>query len=414
MGWVEKISTELVIITGDEKRYRPNWVNAVKEIEYNISEFTFPNVSGSLVKKNLPRGARYAIEIFFQGDDNLEIAESFRESSEDPRHWHILHPYYGNIRVQPSRLKFDNTKHNVTKITGTLISTIPGIFPRGEIIPQDLIDENKAATDTTIADAYAVNNPSPSGTDINQMNLVVDALGVSTNAIISDDDDSANFNNSLRAAKAAITDATSEPLNAIRETQNVINFPILIGQSIKLRVDTLISQFNTLIDQVINVGTSVIPRSSKVYFETVASTMMGAISTAVSTSEDPDDFGNRKDVDNIVEQILAVYNLYIDTLDDLQTETATDTDSFVPDSDSVTEVNALVNFTLSNLFDISLEARQERVIILEQDSNLILLTHRFYGLDEEDENINEFIRNNNIGIIEHLSIKKGREITYFV
>jgi len=73
-----------------------------------------------------------------------------------------------------------------------------------------------------------------------------------------------------------------------------------------------------------------------------------------------------------------------------------------------------MNFTLSNLFAIALNAKQERSIVLEEDNNLVNLTHRFYGLDAADENIDEFILNNNIGISEHLLIKKGRILRYYV
>ena len=65
----------------------------------------------------------------------------------------------------------------------------------------------------------------------------------------------------------------------------------------------------------------------------------------------------------------------------------------------------MINFTLSNLFIIALNAKQERSIVLEEDSNLINLAHRFYSLDLDDENIDELILNNDIGISEHLKVE---------
>ena len=53
-------------------------------------------------------------------------------------------------------------------------------------------------------------------------------------------------------------------------------------------------------------------------------------------------------------------------------------------------------------------------IPLEEDSNAILLTYRFYGEDNEDIFLNEFVNANNLGLTEYLIIPKGRLITYYV
>ena len=102
------------------------------------------------------------------------------------------------------------------------------------------------------------------------------------------------------------------------------------------------------------------------------------------------------------------------TLDVIQTDDSDELDSYVPDNQAMQLISSLVNFTLSNLFIIALNAKQERSIVLEADSNLINLAHRFYSLDLDDENIDELILNNNIGINEHLLVKKGRIIRYYV
>ncbi len=70
--------------------------------------------------------------------------------------------------------------------------------------------------------------------------------------------------------------------------------------------------------------------------------------------------------------------------------------------------------SLSTLQDISLESEQEVTLVNEQDSNALLLTHRVYGLDDQDVNLNRFLETNNIGLNEALIIPKGREILYYV
>ena len=75
---------------------------------------------------------------------------------------------------------------------------------------------------------------------------------------------------------------------------------------------------------------------------------------------------------------------------------------------------SLVSFTSKNLFLLSFDARQERLYELTEDSNLIVLTHRFLGLDADDANIESFRKINDIKNDELYRVRKGRTIKYFV
>jgi hypothetical protein len=66
------------------------------------------------------------------------------------------------------------------------------------------------------------------------------------------------------------------------------------------------------------------------------------------------------------------------------------------------------------LFEIAISAQQERSILCDSDTNVILLAHRFYGLLLDDSTIQRVMDNNSIGISEILDIKKGRKILYYV
>jgi len=77
------------------------------------------------------------------------------------------------------------------------------------------------------------------------------------------------------------------------------------------------------------------------------------------------------------------------------------------------ELHDLVMFTIANLFDLAFDAQQERVVYLPKDSNLVLLTHKYMGL-ANDENMQRFREINNIKLKELFRIKKGRKIKYYV
>lgn len=410
MSWIEKIKDQIVIITGDRKEFRPQWLNANISKEYNVSTFDFIDIPGTLVQRRQPKGRKYRLEIYFQGDDHLDVSRNFEKSADDPRKWTVRHPLYGDLTVHPTDLLFDNSQMNVSKITGNILETIDDVNPQALIVPEDKIAQDKIAADDVTADAYVNNNPIPAVKDLGLMNDSLDQWEVFTGSIIDDDEEAESFRNKISRAKSDVTNAIGKPLAAIRSMQEVINFPFFVSQSVELRLKTLVDQFTALVS-----GISVLTRrADRFLFENNAGSMITAMSVTVATPLNTDDYGNKPKVLDTIEIILDSYNLYIDTLDIIQTDDADELNSYVPDSQSMQLISSLVNFTISNLFIIALNARQERRIVLEEDSNLINLAHRFYGSNSDDLNIDEFILNNNIGISEHLLIKKGRILRYYV
>src|ERR1700747_157220 len=113
--WLEKIKNDIVITLGDGNIFHPSSINYKKQVDYNVASFDFPNVEGTLVKRSKPLGRKFDLEIFFQGESNIDVSNDFEFSAKDPRPWKILHPYYGTLIVQPQSLLFDNSQHNVTK-----------------------------------------------------------------------------------------------------------------------------------------------------------------------------------------------------------------------------------------------------------------------------------------------------------
>jgi len=112
--------------------------------------------------------------------------------------------------------------------------------------------------------------------------------------------------------------------------------------------------------------------------------------------------------------LITDYNQYVTDLDNLSTVSGGTPQSYQPNVDSMIALDNLVNFTASNLFNVALDQRRERIFFLESDSNVVLLTHRLLGLSPDDSELDDFIRTNNIGLNEILVIKKGRLITYFI
>ena len=59
--------------------------------------------------------------------------------------------------MQPVSLAFDNTKQNVSTITGTVIETITEDYPKGQEVPQDRVTKLAALSNDSCAQVYAAN-----------------------------------------------------------------------------------------------------------------------------------------------------------------------------------------------------------------------------------------------------------------
>jgi hypothetical protein len=376
----------------------------VKDVEYNLSEFNFPNVEGTFVDRRLRKGSRYALNILFQGANHLNESERFERSAKDRRPWVVEHPKYGRLNVQPASLNFDDTSLNYTRITGTLLETILRGLPTVTINPVDQIEELRRLSFDSGALLFASEPPIPQNMAV--ANSAFYSAGVNSGA---PQIQTEAYFNLFNDANSAILNATAQPLSAIRALQAVIGAPAQFEISVRQRLQILSNQFAGLILTIGNISS----QAGKLQFETTTGSVLSSMCSAASTPQ-PNDYVNMVDVLNIVQILLDTQAAFISALDTLQTDNGGDTDSYVPGFQFVTDVTDVVNFTVSELFAIAIGAQQERSILCENDTNVILLAHRFYGLDQNDANIQRIMDNNSIGLSELLDIKKGRKILYYV
>jgi hypothetical protein len=407
MSWSEKIQNDFLITCGDGKTYKVNWLGANKSVDYNISEFEFPELAGTLVQRGTPKGRRYTIEIFFQGENNIEDSQAFETSANDPRAWTVSHPLYGTIIAQPVSLAFDDSKHNVTKITGQLVETLTQDKPKNTVVPADKVTSDKLDLDEVVAYSFANDIPEPDTNVINDLTDKTSTVYNEGKKSVKTTLDAEEYFNAFNTANAAILEATEFPLEAMRAIQAVINAPALFADGVKNRITTLVNTFTKLRDSIANI----VGKNEKKVYESTGGTLVSAMALAAVTDID---YRNAREVLSVIDQITEAYDTFVEDLDGLQSDNASSPESYIPDANSLIGLNNIINFTISNLYDVALDSKQERSIILEEDSNIFLLTHRFYGLQEDDSSIDQFMDQNEIGLNEMLGIRKGRRIIYYV
>jgi hypothetical protein len=407
MSWVDQANHGIFIRTGDGKEYSPLWKEPQKVKEFNITQFDFPNIAGSFVSRGTPKGRKIPLELYFVGEDHLDQADAFDTSSDDPRSWFIIHPYYGSFQAQPTTINFDNTGGNVSKITVSLIETIVDDSPiSASIVPTDKIVSDIAVFDETVSESFVTSIPKPDAQNINGMrnnatNIYNEGVKSLREAINADE-----YFNLFNEAQTAILNATDIPLEAINTTLALINYPFQFVDSVKNRIDLILRQFGILRSTV----TNLVRPSDKVIYEKSASFMLA---TAAQASITEVDYQSAPDVLVVMEQIMDAYNEYVEDIDSIQTENGTDENSYIADHDTMIQIQSIINYTVSNLLQIALNSKKERTMVLEYDSNSIVLAHRFYPLNPTDSTIDYFIATNGFGLVNNLQIKKGTVIKYY-
>jgi len=403
MSWKERLENiKFSIKTGDGKMYFPLWKTAEKSKDFNVSKYDFINVEGSFVDRKKAQGSKFPLVFFFQGDDNIEQCNAFEVSANDSRIWTVEHPFYGTIKGQPTNLKRVDSNFNVTEITIDFWESIEDDYPLSNTSIKDSTI-SKVSELNKISLNQLVENSKPSTNNISGLK---DSIILTSSKFTAD---SLSYNDYVNLVKTAIKDAdklVTEPGTALGSLQAVISSPAEFIGSVKSKIDSYKSSYEIL-------KNSIGDLFEKYLFESQASSLIaGMCLSAVNPLED--DYVVRSDIESINETINLIYSDYLKTLDSNQVSIYDINNNWTPNALIQSNLISLVSFTSKNLFLLSFDARQERLYELTEDSNLIILTHRFLGLDADDKNIESFRKINGIKNDELYRVRKGRTIKYFV
>ncbi len=389
MSWKDNIENiELTIITGDNEIFKPLYTTSSQDIEFNVSEFNFIELEGTLVTRKKVKSQKIPLNIIFQGDDHIDIAEKFLQSSKDPRYWTITHPVIGEIYGHPASINKINDDLNTVVFNIDFWETIlPGAIKSAKIYPLELI-ESKNFELIEFGSLNLIPDQKP------ELKSLVTKIKSRYDVLI-DKTNIDKYKGLIADAMSGIDKLLSEPQKAIRNISNLIQFPAYIEGSIKIRVNIV----KAILDDILEI----LPKNKIVY-----SIFGGAVIAAIAQiilKPGENDFITRSQVREQFNILSQTYDLFLNEVDD---------GNFQQDFQEAITLNEIVINTLYYLYDVSFDAKQERFDIVESDTNLILLTHKYMGLDFEDKNLNTFRELNGIKNKNLFIVKKGRKITYLV
>lgn len=430
MSWIDKLNnSKFKITTGDGKEYTPLWRNANKDREYNYTTFEFIDKEGSYVDRRKPKSAKYSLVLYFQGEDYLDKCEEFEKSASDPRYWTVEHPLYGTITGQPLSLGRSDNTYNNTEITVEFWESILAGVPKKTNSIQDDItaDRKQLSEDSSLSFASTVKL---APIDQSRIQGQIDHINIQSNPVLNDANKE-EFRSRYGKAKSSATKILDDAYNGMKQVNELVNFSAdykpdtlsdvivgvdsFFGFSKKFEAEiSVVKKIAVMYDIYKSVKEDLFTkqnRNNKSFFESIGSSIVSAV-CQIALEPNEEDYISRKDVEKVSESVNSLYNDYVVTMDQAQSPIEDLINGFSLDYNVHSGLSTIVNKTLYNLYAIAFNSKQERSIEIEKDTNLIILTHKYFGLDEEDKNIEKFRKLNNIVNDRIYGVKKGTVIKY--
>jgi len=407
MSWIDRLdNTELEITTGDGKIYKPLWLNAIKNVNYNTEGFDFVGIDGTYVSRKEQSGDQFPITLYFTGEDCIDDANAFQESSKDQRPWEVKHPFFDNVLAQPLNLSFDYSDYNIVKVTGTLWRTITAKFPEDEIVVSDTVITVKAEMDADLVAYSVVAIPDPSTGLLGPFGRVITAISKAFEVLARTQDEAKKLKDLVRTASGAIQNVANNLTAFTNSLIELINFPFLILANIEGSINGFFGAFNSLVEifdpedeeQQIFAEISLTALNSA-----AAAQFVNPNKATTSSTETVVDYQTRQEVANAVEALTTLNDALVAYYD---------TNGYVQNAGLALSLDTIINIARANLFDIAFQAKQERSVFIEKNSDPINLAYKYFGAG--DNALDQFLLANNLTLEEHFEIKKGRQITYYV
>lgn len=415
MTWIDRVeNTIFTIRTGDGKTFYPALpIGYETSKEFNAAQFEFINVEGALVNRRKVKARNFPLNFFFTGEDNIDQAADFDLSCNDSRYWMVFHPMYGSIQGQPISIKRSDANLNATQFTVDFWESIitDPLIAFGFDLPSFQGRISKNLSDFSMISPIDYNSKiaiKPSDISkikqqaINTNDLINKALPAGSYEVYQQLQYNMFIGIDNMAADAAL---------GISAIQEVLLAPASFAISVKDRIDLFVALYNNSVQMLNDAYTA----NNKAYLEAAGGMIVAAMaySLSLTTSLSEFAFATRDQVISASNNLTGLYNNYLATLNTAYVPIGNPGSSYSMSQQTQNSLQNIVFQTLASLQTIAFNAKVERFVTLGTDSQLIVLTHKYLGLDALDANIETFRTINNLKNGALFLIPKGTEIKYY-
>lgn len=406
MSWQDDLKNiPFEITTGDGRVWYPLLIpNYEKDVEYNGTQYDFIGRVGSLFARRLPRGRSYPLEFAFKGEDNVKVSNLFEKSARNLNSWNIVHPFYGKLLVQPLSLKSISSGFDCTIIQVQVVETIVANQPVEKPDYSDIIETKRQALHQTALTALTPLSGTIPVKNVQYALKVTNNIAARVSTLSKLESEYKSYQKWHKNAINELNNATGISQGYLTNIQGLIDMPAIVTSNIGTRFQLLENTLSYLVTNL--VGVAKVGYFEKLFFNLIGGTVISSMSKSLIT-KNSGDFQTKSEVLLYVNRLKIQYESFLENLYNLEDS------EFTPDHDLMFAIHTLICETVAYLYQIMFSAKQERIYYTPRDTNLIVLTHRLYGL-ASDENILTLKTTNKIGLSEILNIKKDRAIKYYV
>lgn len=410
MSWQTDVKQDFTITTGDGRVYIVFWNKASKVLGWHHETFSFIRVRGQLIKKEEALARQFPMDFYFQGENHLETSREFEDSLNDKNPVTINHPIYRNIVAQIVSITFDDSDLNATKITCVAIETINYV---GRISSDPFLEIQSKEAILFIAAPAEIAGVGPIKTEYkNEIKNNLTSIKNKGLKIVTLDDEVKQYTNAFNQAINFVNVLTETPIQAMAAVTTFITMPARFTALVSDRLNFLVSQFKSFL-QVLKSGGGLKSPVQKKLFEIQCATCISSMCIAAVTP-----VGNEYTTSASALKVARViddnYTEFLTALDDAEISQGGVNTYYTYSPDIMFILADCVNITISNIILIALNGKQERFINVDEDTNVFKLTHKYYGMSDDDSTIDYFCTTNNLTYHQMIQIKKGTKIVYYV
>lgn len=390
------------------------------------SAFEFIDSDGTYVQDNGSTGRRIPMQIFFWGDDHHITADAFEAILNEVGFGQLEHPRYGVIQAVPfgniNRVERLKTGANQTVFQLIFFETTGIVWPLDQDSARDratsAIDAYNAAAAQQFENQIDLDTPLEKSDFKNKYQTALNTVAAVTGAIAKTNaETNAKFTSIQDSINSSIDILIGDPLTLAFQTKILMQTPARIAGQVRASLE---AYGNLAVDIFGKSGTAKANQydsrnvNSFQNSQLFASGAVAASTVALISNQ----FTNKNDALLAAETLIEQYEALIEWTDDNyasigDTINGESTESVLNTGLGDQQLQDAVALTAGLLIQISFTLREERRIILDRDRTMIDLVAEIKD-DAPDAYLDEFINDNDLSVEEHLELKRGREIVYYV
>ncbi len=404
-----------------------DYENVSKNLEKKTTPYTFAGADGTYIQDLGNAGNQYPVRAFFHGPDCDLEADKFEKVLLERGDGKLEHPLYGTKTVVPSGTitRTDNLTSgaNQSIIEITFFSTIGLIYPSSI---------NEPAVNTVIAVDEYNEAASESFEENVELDSEVEKSDLKSKV--------KSFLGTVRTQLKEIAAEQQDVFDTFNDIELSINegLELLIGQPLTMASQMLlftqaparaISSIQARLEAYGNLSNGIIKGLARAA-KGITKGIFGTIFEKGGDSKNSNTFFLNDLIASaaVTGSIISVINTQFETkpqairaaqsileqMDDLVNWRDVNFKSLekIDTGEAYQKLREAVSIAAGYLVEISFDLKQERIITLDRDRTFIDLTAELYGA--ADEKYDFFINTNDLSISEHIEIKAGRQIRYYV